>query len=63
MTPASSPVTRTCEEPASNPPHVWPDDITRWPVRALSEVPTVHTNAASVGSGQPQARCGAVVGS
>ncbi|KAM4762148.1 inactive rhomboid protein 2 isoform 2-T2 [Cyanocitta cristata] len=25
---------RTCEEPASNPPHVWPDDITKWPVRA-----------------------------
>ncbi|XP_070595978.1 inactive rhomboid protein 2 [Erythrolamprus reginae] len=23
---------RTCEEPASNPPHVWPDDITKWPI-------------------------------
>lgn len=28
------PPARTCEEPASNPPHVWPDDITKWPVRA-----------------------------
>ncbi len=24
---------RTCEEPASSGPHVWPDDITQWPVR------------------------------
>ncbi|XP_008102575.1 inactive rhomboid protein 2 [Anolis carolinensis] len=23
---------RTCEEPASNRPHIWPDDITRWPI-------------------------------
>ncbi|XP_054833320.1 inactive rhomboid protein 2 [Eublepharis macularius] len=23
---------RTCEEPASNRPHVWPDDITKWPI-------------------------------
>ncbi|KAM7145954.1 inactive rhomboid protein 2 isoform 2-T2 [Macrochelys suwanniensis] len=23
---------RTCEEPASTPPHVWPDDITKWPI-------------------------------
>lgn len=23
---------RVCEEPASLPPHTWPDDITRWPV-------------------------------
>lgn len=23
---------RTCEEPASNQPHIWPDDITKWPV-------------------------------
>ncbi|XP_019358586.1 PREDICTED: inactive rhomboid protein 2 [Gavialis gangeticus] len=23
---------RTCEEPASNPPHIWPDDITKWPI-------------------------------
>ncbi|XP_062304330.1 inactive rhomboid protein 2-like [Osmerus eperlanus] len=23
---------RTCEEPASAEPHVWPDDITQWPV-------------------------------
>ncbi len=24
---------RTCEEPASSGPHVWPDNITEWPVR------------------------------
>ncbi|XP_030638094.1 inactive rhomboid protein 2-like [Chanos chanos] len=23
---------RTCEEPASAPPHVWPEDITQWPI-------------------------------
>ncbi|XP_053158793.1 inactive rhomboid protein 2 [Hemicordylus capensis] len=23
---------RTCEEPASNRPHIWPDDITKWPI-------------------------------
>ncbi|XP_069050711.1 inactive rhomboid protein 2 [Lepisosteus oculatus] len=23
---------RTCEEPASAEPHVWPDDITKWPI-------------------------------
>ncbi|XP_041077927.1 inactive rhomboid protein 2-like [Polyodon spathula] len=23
---------RTCEEPASAAPHIWPDDITRWPI-------------------------------
>nr|XP_034960439.1 inactive rhomboid protein 2 [Zootoca vivipara]XP_034960441.1 inactive rhomboid protein 2 [Zootoca vivipara]XP_034960442.1 inactive rhomboid protein 2 [Zootoca vivipara] len=23
---------RTCEEPASNLPHIWPDDITKWPI-------------------------------
>ncbi|XP_018617613.1 inactive rhomboid protein 2-like [Scleropages formosus] len=23
---------RTCEEPASAAPHVWPDDITKWPI-------------------------------
>uniref|UniRef100_A0A671LD98 Inactive rhomboid protein n=1 Tax=Sinocyclocheilus anshuiensis TaxID=1608454 RepID=A0A671LD98_9TELE len=23
---------RTCEEPASSGPHVWPDDITEWPI-------------------------------
>ncbi|KAK7929887.1 hypothetical protein WMY93_006282 [Mugilogobius chulae] len=23
---------RVCEEPASTEPHVWPDDITRWPI-------------------------------
>ncbi|KAJ0033842.1 hypothetical protein NQD34_000949 [Periophthalmus magnuspinnatus] len=26
---------RVCEEPASTPPHVWPDDITRWPMCTL----------------------------
>ncbi|XP_028674863.1 inactive rhomboid protein 2-like [Erpetoichthys calabaricus] len=26
---------RTCEEPASAPPHVWPDDITQWPICTL----------------------------
>lgn len=25
-------VHRVCEEPASTPPHTWPDDITQWPV-------------------------------
>lgn len=34
LTPHPPPPSRTCEEPASNPPHVWPDDITKWPVRA-----------------------------
>lgn len=34
LIPHSPPSARTCEEPASNPPHVWPDDITKWPVRA-----------------------------
>ncbi|XP_053516885.1 inactive rhomboid protein 2 isoform X1 [Artibeus jamaicensis] len=24
---------RTCEEPASSGPHIWPDDITKWPLR------------------------------
>ncbi|XP_072207922.1 inactive rhomboid protein 2 isoform X1 [Excalfactoria chinensis] len=33
---------RTCEEPASNPPHVWPDDITRWPI-CTYETKTNHT--------------------
>lgn len=28
---------RTCEEPASSGAHIWPDDITKWPV---SEGPT-----------------------
>lgn len=23
---------RTCEEPASSGAHIWPDDITKWPV-------------------------------
>ncbi|XP_072846583.2 inactive rhomboid protein 2 [Pogona vitticeps] len=23
---------RTCEEPASNQPHIWPDDISKWPI-------------------------------
>lgn len=34
LTPHPPSPSRTCEEPASNPPHVWPDDITKWPVRA-----------------------------
>ncbi|XP_075575753.1 inactive rhomboid protein 2 [Pelecanus crispus] len=33
---------RTCEEPASNPPHVWPDDITKWPI-CTYETKTNHT--------------------
>ncbi|XP_042658601.1 inactive rhomboid protein 2 isoform X2 [Tyto alba] len=33
---------RTCEEPASNPPHVWPDDITKWPI-CTYETQTNHT--------------------
>lgn len=36
---------RTCEEPASNPPHVWPDDITRWPI-CTYETKTNHTGLA-----------------
>ncbi|KAM7035819.1 inactive rhomboid protein 2 isoform 1-T1 [Acridotheres tristis] len=36
---------RTCEEPASNPPHVWPDDITRWPI-CTYETKTNHTGFA-----------------
>uniref|UniRef100_W5N7I5 Inactive rhomboid protein n=1 Tax=Lepisosteus oculatus TaxID=7918 RepID=W5N7I5_LEPOC len=28
----SMPGGRTCEEPASAEPHVWPDDITKWPI-------------------------------
>lgn len=27
---------RTCEEPASSGAHIWPDDITKWPVRTGS---------------------------
>lgn len=26
-------LSRVCEEPASAGPHLWPDDITQWPVR------------------------------
>ncbi|KAM9515565.1 inactive rhomboid protein 2 [Guaruba guarouba] len=33
---------RTCEEPASNPPHVWPDDITKWPI-CTYETKTNHS--------------------
>ncbi|XP_051491022.1 inactive rhomboid protein 2 [Apus apus] len=36
---------RTCEEPASNPPHVWPDDITKWPI-CTYETKTNHTGLA-----------------
>uniref|UniRef100_A0A8D0KX00 Inactive rhomboid protein n=1 Tax=Strix occidentalis caurina TaxID=311401 RepID=A0A8D0KX00_STROC len=36
---------RTCEEPASNPPHVWPDDITKWPI-CTYETQTNHTGFA-----------------
>ncbi|XP_069728547.1 inactive rhomboid protein 2 [Phaenicophaeus curvirostris] len=36
---------RTCEEPASNPPHVWPDDITKWPI-CTYETKTNHTGFA-----------------
>ncbi|KAG8129001.1 hypothetical protein E2320_015782, partial [Naja naja] len=32
----------TCEEPASNPPHVWPDDITKWPI-CTDQVKSNHT--------------------
>uniref|UniRef100_A0A8C0EKZ2 Inactive rhomboid protein n=1 Tax=Bubo bubo TaxID=30461 RepID=A0A8C0EKZ2_BUBBB len=39
------PPTRTCEEPASNPPHVWPDDITKWPI-CTYETQTNHTGFA-----------------
>jgi len=28
---------RTCEEPASSGPHVWPDDIAEWPVRNVHQ--------------------------
>lgn len=30
--PNLNPVSRTCEEPASSGAHIWPDDITKWPV-------------------------------
>uniref|UniRef100_A0A8C8SW13 Inactive rhomboid protein n=1 Tax=Pelusios castaneus TaxID=367368 RepID=A0A8C8SW13_9SAUR len=33
---------RTCEEPASTPPHVWPDDITKWPI-CTYQAKTNHT--------------------
>ncbi|KAL8163167.1 UNVERIFIED_CONTAM: Inactive rhomboid protein 2, partial [Gekko kuhli] len=33
---------RTCEEPASNRPHVWPDDITKWPI-CTYQVKNNHT--------------------
>ncbi|XP_077183805.1 inactive rhomboid protein 2 [Paroedura picta] len=33
---------RTCEEPASNRPHVWPDDITKWPI-CTYQAKTNHT--------------------
>lgn len=33
--PTSAP--RTCEEPASSGPHIWPDDITKWPVSIRAE--------------------------
>ncbi|XP_029140504.1 inactive rhomboid protein 2 [Protobothrops mucrosquamatus] len=33
---------RTCEEPASNPPHLWPDDITKWPI-CTDQVKSNHT--------------------
>uniref|UniRef100_K7F475 Inactive rhomboid protein n=1 Tax=Pelodiscus sinensis TaxID=13735 RepID=K7F475_PELSI len=33
---------RTCEEPASTPPHVWPDDITKWPICTF-QAKTNHT--------------------
>ncbi|KAK2536947.1 inactive rhomboid protein 2 isoform X1 [Columba livia] len=36
---------RTCEEPASNPPHVWPDDITKWPI-CTYETKTNHSGFA-----------------
>uniref|UniRef100_A0A8B9T4G0 Inactive rhomboid protein n=1 Tax=Anas platyrhynchos TaxID=8839 RepID=A0A8B9T4G0_ANAPL len=36
---------RTCEEPASNPPHVWPDDITKWPI-CTYETKTNHSGLA-----------------
>ncbi|XP_010119154.1 PREDICTED: inactive rhomboid protein 2-like, partial [Chlamydotis macqueenii] len=38
-------VNATCEEPASNPPHVWPDDITKWPI-CTYETKTNHTGFA-----------------
>ncbi|XP_015279486.1 PREDICTED: inactive rhomboid protein 2 [Gekko japonicus] len=33
---------RTCEEPASNRPHIWPDDITKWPI-CTYQVKNNHT--------------------
>jgi len=51
---------RTCEEPASNPPHVWPDDITRWPVSARCRGEAGGTAAAaSAGGGGRRAGQGA----
>jgi hypothetical protein len=31
-----TPASRTCEEPASSGAHIWPDDITKWPVSRRS---------------------------
>ncbi|NWU58594.1 RHDF2 protein, partial [Dromas ardeola] len=45
LTPNPPPPSRTCEEPASNPPHVWPDDITKWPI-CTYETKTNHTGFA-----------------
>lgn len=36
LTPLTS-VPRTCEEPASSGAHIWPDDITKWPVSIWAE--------------------------
>lgn len=30
--PPPTSASRTCEEPASSGAHIWPDDITKWPV-------------------------------
>lgn len=34
-----------CKEPASIPPHEWPDDITRWPIcrKRIAAVKKIHT--------------------
>ncbi|MEQ2184065.1 hypothetical protein GOODEAATRI_004150 [Goodea atripinnis] len=29
---------RVCQEPASTTPHIWPDDITQWPMTILRDL-------------------------
>lgn len=56
--PRPPPASRTCEEPASNPPHVWPDDITKWPVRARGGTSTRGPPQEAGGLQQGAGGCG-----